>query len=87
MIFYVEFTKKLILFFLFTPRFFVPNFINVANLFLRIEGGGEVGANSLKQTYVGGVYVKRTGQTRWGGGSKFGNFKQMYFLNAHDNDF
>ena len=49
LIFCVEFTKKLVLFSLFTPRFFIRKFINVAELFLRVRG------YSLKRMYVEGV--------------------------------
>ena len=45
LIFYFEFTKKLILFCLLTPRFFILKFISFAELFLR--GGG---ANLVKRT-------------------------------------
>ena len=44
--FYVEFTKKLIIFSLFTPRFFIQEFIRVSEIFLK---GGEV-----TQTYFEG---------------------------------
>ena len=44
--FYVEFTKKLIIFSLFTPRFFIQEFIGVTEIFLK---GGEV-----TQTHVEG---------------------------------
>ena len=49
LIFYVEFTKNVTIFSLFTPRFFIRKFINVAEHFL--IGGGWGGGNSLKRTW------------------------------------
>ena len=78
---YVEFTKELFVFALFTPRFFIRKFINVTELFLR----GGLG-NSLKRTYVEGwwVHVKRTWTNKGVGvgESKIRNFERTYFLNG-----
>ena len=38
-IFYVEFTKKIVIFSLFTPQFFIQKFISIAELFLRGRWG------------------------------------------------
>ena len=51
MIFYVEFTKKLVLFSLFTPWFFIRNKHHKRRRTFFERGGG----NSLKRTYVEGV--------------------------------
>ena len=71
---YVEFTKKLIIFSLFTPRFFIQEFIRVSEIFLK---GGEV-----TQTYVEGVHVKRT-RTNKGRERevKILSFERKYILN------
>ena len=77
MIFYVEFTKKLILFSLFTPRFFIGN--------KRLKRRGTFfkrGGNSLKRTYVeGGICKMNRNKQRRERGSKTGSFRQRYFLN------
>ena len=81
LIFYVEFTKNLILFSLFTPRFFIRKFINVVKLFLR-EGG----INSLKQTYLegdggggGGGTCKMNRDKQGERELKIRNFERTYF--------
>ena len=75
-IFYVEFTKKVILFSLFTSRFFIPNkhHMHCGTFFER-------GSNSLKQTYIERGYMSNEQERTRGRGSKTGNFKWTYFLN------
>ena len=60
LIFYFEFTKKLILFCLLTPRFFILKFISFAELFLR--GGG---ANLVKRTGTNERTRERRGVKNW----------------------
>ena len=53
---FIKFSKKLILVSLFTPRFFLQKFINVAEHFFETEGG-----NSLKEHMLmgGGICKKK----------------------------
>ena len=70
--------KKLILFSLFTPRFFIRN--------MRHKRRGtffERRGNSLKQTYVerGGTCKTNRNEQEGRKGSKTGSFERTYFLN------
>ena len=78
LIFYVQFTKKLFFFSLFTPHFLFEISIISEH-------------NSLKQTYIEGgggrggggcTYKTNRNEPAGGGGSKTGSFEQTYFLNA-----
>ena len=73
--FYVEFTKKLIIFSLFTPRFFIQEFIRVTEIFLR---GGEV-----TQTHVEGgtCQTNKDEQREEGREVKIVSFERKHILN------
>ena len=83
LIFYVECTKKLIFFSLFTSWFFIRN-----KRHKRRRSFIETGDNSQKQTYVEGgmgagwgVQAKRTETSKGVGGSKTGSFERTSLLN------
>ena len=84
MIFYVEFTKKLIPFSLFSPRFFIPKFISVAKLFLR-GAGTHQSERTLRRGVAGGEArggTYKTNKDKQGGRRvKNRSFERTYFLN------